>query len=173
MQTVRRDNPALTVRHVSGVSPYRVVLSTSLKFPRACQLVDDNSDGRMIVATSADARRRFLRTNRGRNDGLIFWDVRTRPDGLLDVRDFVARAADFGFRSLLVEGGAHLATSFLKAGLVDKFVTIVAPKLLGSGVDAVGELGIRRLTDAIRFERTEVTSLGPDTVFTGYPGGVR
>jgi len=69
----------------------------------------------------------------------------------------------------LVEGGGGVATSFLKAGLVDKYVIVMAPLILGSGVSAVGEIHTRKLADAISFDRYWFQRSGTDNVFVGYP----
>lgn len=166
-QTVRKDNPSLTVRRVKGPDPYRIILSRSLRFPRACHLLDNNADFKTIVAAPSEGLDRFARTKRGRN--LIFWETRTDRSGSLNVRDLVDQAGRFGLRSLLIEGGGEVATAFLKAALVDKYIAIIAPKLLGHGIDAVGDMEIRRLANAITFDRTETFQSGDDTVFVGYP----
>lgn len=167
MGTVRSDNPALTVRHVKGRNPYRIVLSRSLKFPPACRLLTDNKDYRTIIAGGEDAIERFSRTKKGRN--LILWGVRLNRQGMPQIRDFLDKAADFGLQSILLEGGGTLATAFLKAGLVDKYVLITAPILCGQGVAAVGDLNIKKLGDAIRFEHGSFETCGIDNIFIGYP----
>jgi len=167
MDTVRADDPSLTVRHVKGPNPYRIVLSSSLKFPRVCRLLDDNSDYRTIVASNAAAVERFSRRKRGR--GLIFWTVKANRKGLLDVDDLVNHADRFGLRSLLVEGGSQVATAFLNAGLVDKYVAFVAPLMLGQGIESIGDLKSKKIADAIEFEHAEFTPSGKDIMFTGYP----
>ena len=68
---------------------------------------------------------------------------------------------------LLAEGGAAIATTLLRARLVDRLVVCIAPKLIGAGIDAVGDLGIRELADALTFDRTEVRRLGDDIIFDG------
>ena len=75
----------------------------------------------------------------------------------------------FGLRSILVEGGARLATSFVKAGLVDKLVIMTAPTVIGRGIEAIGELGVKKLHDAIEMEQVSFTMFGQDSVFIGYP----
>lgn len=165
--TVRKDDSALTVRHVRGANPYRVIVTSSLKLPRKCRLLNENDDSRTIIATcSSPDRRSFARRGKG---NLIFWQVRPTRDGLLDVADLVRKADLFGLQSLLVEGGARLATSFLKAGLVDKLVVFTAPTVIGRGVEAIGELGVRRLCDAVEVTQGSFTTLGRDSVFIGYP----
>ena len=167
MGTVRSDNPALTVRHVRGQAPYRIILSQSLRFPPSCRLLTDNKDYRTIVAGGEKAIERFSRTKKGRN--LILWGIRLDRQGMPQIRDFLNKAADFGLQSILVEGGSTLATAFLKAGFVDKCIVITAPILCGHGVAAVGDLGTKKLGDAIGFEHGSFEASGIDNVFIGYP----
>jgi diaminohydroxyphosphoribosylaminopyrimidine deaminase/5-amino-6-(5-phosphoribosylamino)uracil reductase len=171
MGTVRADNPSLTVRLAKGVNPYRVVLSQSLRFPKPCALLDNNADMRTILAAPRQSIERFSRGKHRHN--LTFWQIQPGRAGLLDLSDFVHRAGEFGFRSLLVEGGARLATSFFKSSLVDKFIAITAPRIIGQGTNAIGDLNIRKLADAISIERFKCLPSGHDYIFIGYPREVR
>ncbi len=68
---------------------------------------------------------------------------------------------------VFLEGGPTLAAAFLEAGLVDEVVAYVAPMLLGSGRNAVADLGIESIADARHLTVTDVTVLdghdGEDT----------
>ena len=66
---------------------------------------------------------------------------------------------------VFLEGGPTLAGAFLRGGLVDEVVTYVAPMLLGAGRNAVADLGIESIADALHLDVTDVTVLGdgPDT----------
>jgi 5-amino-6-(5-phosphoribosylamino)uracil reductase/diaminohydroxyphosphoribosylaminopyrimidine deaminase/5-amino-6-(5-phosphoribosylamino)uracil reductase len=55
----------------------------------------------------------------------------------------------------------------LRAGLADRLVVCIAPKVLGTGLDAVGDLGIRDLGQALTFSETKIRQLGPDILFDG------
>ena len=167
MGTVRRDNPSLTVRMARGSNPFRVIVTSSADFPRSCRLLSDNSDLKTVVATTEKRVARLGRQLRRHN--LIYWQVKAGRDRRLDLHDFVRKADAFGLRSLLVEGGAELATSFLKAGLVDKLVLFVAPKLLGSGVEAIGDLGISKVDKGLVLEPATVATAGPDLMISCYP----
>lgn len=165
--TVCADDPSLTVRHVKGPNPYRIVLTESMKFPRSCKLLDNNRDCRTIVATTNDDLVQKL-THRRRNN-LVLWKIKKRRGGGIDLHDLVAKADQFGFQSILVEGGSSVATSFLKAGLVDKYVAVIAPRVIGCGTPAVADLKTTRLTDGITFSRHSFEACGPDNIFVGYP----
>ena len=171
MGTVLNDNPSLTVRRVKGKNPYRIVVSSSLTFPRHCKLIDDNRDFRTIIASTDDSIQRFTRSKRGR--GLMFWSVRTGKDGHLDLRDLLAKSARFGLKSILVEGGAQIATSFLGSGLVDKYIAIISPMIIGAGTDGINALGVKNLTDATRLRRCCYEQLGKDYMIVGYPEKVQ
>jgi diaminohydroxyphosphoribosylaminopyrimidine deaminase/5-amino-6-(5-phosphoribosylamino)uracil reductase len=62
-------------------------------------------------------------------------ELRTGPIG-----DELRALAAEGVQSLLLEGGPTLATSFVRAGLVDKLLLFVAPVLGGEGPRYLGEL---------------------------------
>jgi diaminohydroxyphosphoribosylaminopyrimidine deaminase/5-amino-6-(5-phosphoribosylamino)uracil reductase len=66
--------------------------------------------------------------------------------------------------SVLVEGGGETIASVIEAGVADRYVAFVAPKIIG-GREAptpVGGRGVRRIADALRLGRMEVTRLGED-----------
>jgi diaminohydroxyphosphoribosylaminopyrimidine deaminase / 5-amino-6-(5-phosphoribosylamino)uracil reductase len=66
---------------------------------------------------------------------------------------------------LLVEGGAGAASSFLKAGLVDRILLYRAPLFIGGGKACLGDIGLGSLADAHgRWRRTDTRTLGSDTL---------
>ncbi|HWP43884.1 MAG TPA: dihydrofolate reductase family protein, partial [Blastocatellia bacterium] len=58
-------------------------------------------------------------------------------------------------------------TSLLAASLVDRLVIAIAPKIIGRGIEAIGDLNITRLEEAITFTSFKVRRLGPDLIFDG------
>jgi diaminohydroxyphosphoribosylaminopyrimidine deaminase/5-amino-6-(5-phosphoribosylamino)uracil reductase len=74
---------------------------------------------------------------------------------------------------VLLEGGPTLAAAFLRAGLVDRVIWYLAPKILGSGAAAVGDLGILGIGSALPMEVTGITRVGQDVRVDGrmVPGG--
>jgi diaminohydroxyphosphoribosylaminopyrimidine deaminase/5-amino-6-(5-phosphoribosylamino)uracil reductase len=77
--------------------------------------------------------------------------------------DELARLAEEGVQSLLLEGGPTLATSFVAAGLVDKLLLFVAPTLAGSGPRWLGELPV-----AVELLRVRTETVGEDCLVTAY-----
>ena len=82
----------------------------------------------------------------------------------------LARLAGEEVQSLLLEGGPTLAGAFLRAGLIDKLLLFVAPKLVG-GDDAPSLFagpGARSLGEAVPVGELEVEQVGGDLLLTAY-----
>ena len=69
-------------------------------------------------------------------------------------------------RSVLLEGGARLAASFVAADLVDEVVAHIAPALLGAGSPVLADAGITTMPEALRLTTTDVARLGDDVAVT-------
>jgi diaminohydroxyphosphoribosylaminopyrimidine deaminase/5-amino-6-(5-phosphoribosylamino)uracil reductase len=78
-------------------------------------------------------------------------------------------AAD-GVQTLLLEGGPTLAGAFLRAGLIDRLLVFVAPRLVG-GDDAPGLFGgpaVSSIADAVPLRRLEARAVGEDVLLGAY-----
>jgi GTP cyclohydrolase II len=157
--TVLADDPLLTVRMVPGVSPIRVVLDSTLRAPPDAQIF--GSDAATIVLTSerSDPERRAALRDRG-----VKVEVVPGATAGVDLAAGLARLRSLGIRCLLVEGGSRVITSVLRERLADRVVVAVAPILLGTGTDAVGDLGAGLVRDGLRLQSQTVHRLGPDLV---------
>ncbi len=74
-----------------------------------------------------------------------------------------------GRQHLFLEGGPTVAAAFLREGYVDEVVAYLAPKLLGAGPSAVGDLGVRAIDEALELVLDDVTSLGDNLRLTLHP----
>jgi diaminohydroxyphosphoribosylaminopyrimidine deaminase / 5-amino-6-(5-phosphoribosylamino)uracil reductase len=84
----------------------------------------------------------------------------------LDLRSALALLADRGVRTLFVEGGGAILTSFLAEDLVDRVVLDLAPRFIGTGRNAVADLGVTRLAQARGFRSVAVALRGGNVVWT-------
>jgi diaminohydroxyphosphoribosylaminopyrimidine deaminase / 5-amino-6-(5-phosphoribosylamino)uracil reductase len=171
--TVCKDDPRLTVRHVSGDDPLRVVVDSTLRTPpQAAVLADDAASGTVLAATDlAPSRRR----ERALSSGATVLELPADAEGRVHLGALMEELGALGVGSVMVEGGATLITSFLKAGLVDRLAVCVAPKILGDGIQAVGDLGIRDLSRSLALADASVEPYGVDLVLSGrvvYPDAV-
>lgn len=166
-ETLKKDNPSLTVRHVKGRDPYRIIVSDSIKLNPDYNIIKNNSDYKTIIATSENGYKRLSKSKFGKD--LIYWILKNNKSGKIDLDDFIKKADSFGLRSILIEGGARLATSFLKAKLVDKFIMATSPILIGEGINSINNLRVTDLSKALSFKLPETFNCGRDSVFVGYP----
>ena len=171
--TVCKDDPRLTVRHVQGTSPLRVVVDSTLRMPpSAAVLADGAAAGTVLAVTDrAPAKRREKALSSGATVLILPPDL----EGRVDLSALLEGLAALGVGSVMVEGGATLITSFLRARLVDRLAVCVAPKILGNGIEAVGDLGIRDLSRSLSLADVAVEPYGVDLILSGrveYPDGI-
>jgi len=88
-----------------------------------------------------------------------------------DPADALKQLADRDRQHVWLEGGPTLAGAFWQAGLVDRVIAYLAPALLGSGVAALADAGVRTISEAIRLELIDVTRIGPDVRLTALRKG--
>ena len=164
--TVCRDDPRLTVRLVPGRDPLRVVVDSTARTPvSAAVLADGAAAGTVLAVTNrAPSERRSAVEALGASVLCLPGD----SDGWVDLAALLMELHTRGIGTLMVEGGARLITSLLRARLVDRLVVTVAPTILGAGIEAVGDLGSRDLADALKLEETRVSRYGRDLVVDGH-----
>jgi len=161
--TVRRDDPELTCRLVRGASPVRVVLDTGLSISPESRIVGTSQDRRTVVFCAPRADQNRAEELRAR--GVQLFEVRVDEDGNLSIDEVLQVLTSEGLRSLLVEGGSRVITSFLRSGHVDRLVVVTAPIIIGDGIPAVGDIGVRELTDALRLRTERIKRMGSDLVW--------
>jgi len=166
--TARADDPALTVRDVDAprVAPARIVFDTSARLPLSARLVQTARQQRTIVVCWAPDPAHAAALEHA---GVELVHAASLGDALGALRDD-------GIRSILVEGGAALAMSFLQDDLVDRLIIFRAPFILGrdalgafSGLPSttIGAAPRWRLVDAHRFGDDEMTVYAPRTSGAG------
>ncbi|NIO03869.1 MAG: bifunctional diaminohydroxyphosphoribosylaminopyrimidine deaminase/5-amino-6-(5-phosphoribosylamino)uracil reductase RibD [Proteobacteria bacterium] len=165
--TVISDDPSLTVRLVKGKNPLRVVVDSRLRIPLSSKLLSDGNASHTIVLTTDRANPGHMQQIE--NLGARVLSIKRDPHGEVDMEGALRRLASEGIMSVLVEGGAGLATSFLKAGLIDKLILVIGPKIIGKGVETVGDLGISDLNQALGWSVEKTRKVGEDLVIVARP----
>jgi diaminohydroxyphosphoribosylaminopyrimidine deaminase/5-amino-6-(5-phosphoribosylamino)uracil reductase len=163
--TVCKDNPRLTVRLVPGRDPLRVVVDSTLRTPLSSAVLAAESATGTILAVTDRAPAERCAAVRALGATLLHlpYDANTR----VDLVALLAVLHERGVRSVMVEGGAQVITALLRLQLVDRLVVCVAPKILGAGMDAIGDLYIHNLAHALKLTDIHVTSYGDDLVVDG------
>ncbi len=171
--TARSDDPRLTVRHVDGPQPLRLVLDREGALsPDRTLFTDDHADATVAVVGDSAPQPDYAEalTDAG---GTIL-RISETDDGHLDLSALLERlGTDAGrdaepLQSLLVEAGPGLATALFRQDLVDRFFCFVAPKVVGEGIPALRDLGITEMDDALTFAEQEWETVGKDVLLRGY-----
>lgn len=163
--TVLRDDPRLTVRLVEGRDPLRVIVDSTLRIPLSAAVIRDGAARGTVLACTAAApaeRRAALQEL-----GVTILTLPATSTGRVDLAALLATLGEHSIASLMVEGGARLLTSLLRARLADAVAITIAPLILGAGPAAIGDLGITALGQAIRLANATWTRYGTDVVVEG------
>ncbi len=169
--TARRDNPALTVRHVEGPQPLRIVLDRRGTLPPTLKLLTDAHATHTLVVTAEGVVPPYAEALHAQGGRL--WQI-PEEGGKLHLRVLLQRLGKEGrpdgrpVQSLLVEAGPTLVTELLRQGLVQRYLQFIAPRLLGEGLSVTGDLGIEHMREAQGFVRTRWEQVGNDLLFTGF-----
>ena len=164
IETVLTDNPELTVRLVQGKNPQPVVLDTHLRIPVESRLLNRSECRSWLVSAkdNSDARADAVRRT-----GATVLPCELDDHGQIDIHRLMGLLHNRGICSLMVEGGAKVITSFIRAELVDLFIITIAPSLIGglSVLREYNESPLSRLNlTNIHYER-----LGDDLILWAKP----
>jgi len=172
VETVIKDDPMLNVRlEGDWKNPLRVVLDSKARLPLGSKLLT-NEPGNTLVCVTEDAGGEKVETIRRSGAQVL---VLPKSENGVDVKALMANLAERGFDSVLVEAGARVNTSFLRAGLVDKVMMFMAPKILTGASSPSWTAGSppSLMSEAIKLEGIWAESVGRDILVQGYIKGGR
>ena len=171
--TAASDDPRLTVRHVDGPQPLRIVLDrTGTLSPDRTLFTDAHASDTVAVMGDDRPRPDYADTLTDRGGTVLH--IPETDGGHLDLHALLQRlGTDAGrdaepLQSLLVEAGPGLATALFQQDLVDRFFCFVAPKVLGDGRPVLRDLGITVMDEALTFAEQEWQTVGRDMLLRGY-----
>lgn len=141
INTVAIDDPLLTVRRVPGKQPARVIIDPNGRLPMRARCLSDDGTPCIVVRKSQEpAAPRRVET----------MVVEVRADGTFAPQDIVMNLFARGLKRILVEGGATTVSAFIDADAVDRLHVLVAPVIIGSGVQGLSLSPIAQMHEARR-----------------------
>lgn len=165
VDTILVDNPQLTVRHVRGRSPLRVIVDTHLRTPESVNLLTGPLAKKTIIATCETNPRVHRRYELQGATVMVCEEL----DGRVSIDDLLRKLGRFGIQTILLEGGSRLAGDMLKNGLIDECIFFYAPKVVGNGFSPFTLAGIENMNNAIRMEIKQVGMSGSDIIVHARP----
>jgi diaminohydroxyphosphoribosylaminopyrimidine deaminase / 5-amino-6-(5-phosphoribosylamino)uracil reductase len=174
IDTVLRDNASLTVRsdelHLSNSDaaaakqPLRVILDSHLRLSRQSEILNHPSPI-LLVHNGSDKNANKLQA------WPAFVELIALPakDNRIHLNALLIELAKRQCNEVLIEAGATLASSFLRAGLLDEVIIYMAPKLLGSLAKPLFDLPLNTMSAALPLKINDVRALGSDWRITLVP----
>lgn len=166
--TVLKDNPLLTTRlpDQQGKNPIRVILDSRLQIPMDANVLND--EAKTIIATTTDANPKKIAELEKRNITFIYC---SKDQNGICLEEMLEQLYKHGITDVLVEGGGEVNASFVRAGLVNKYVIYVAPKLLGGrhSISPIAGEDVERMDFATQVEFESVEQIGEDLCIIAYP----
>lgn len=165
VETVIKDDPQLTCRILNGRNPIIIVVDSRLRIPMTSKILTGES--KVIVATTKQAEE--SKVSHLQELGISVLILESHK-GRVDLKQLMKQLGQLGIDSILLEGGASLNDSALKAGIVDKVQFYIAPKIIGGekAKTPIGGVGIEHLEDAIQIKDLKMQVIGEEIVLEGY-----
>jgi riboflavin-specific deaminase-like protein len=163
INTLLADDPQLTVRLAEGESPQPIVLDSSLRIPPTARLLDRTDRNCWLACTDSNSQQRCLQLQERGAELLCCGADREGRVNLFDLLGLLGRR---GIKSVMVEGGSQVITSFIENRLVDKLIITIAPRLVG-GLSVLDQTaGAHPL---VTLESVSYQPCGPDLILWALP----
>lgn len=168
-RTLAIDNPRLSNRlwKLSNRQPRPVVLDTNLQCIQ--MLGSDIRSRKLIICCSHKAHDNI--SEKLQHSDITLLPCRTTEDGTLDLQDVLLQLFNtFHIRSIMVEGGGKVLSTFAKESIIDCVCCTVSPKILGShGLEAFSDLQFfgKASRTGLSLNKAICMTLGEDGIFLG------
>lgn len=168
VDTVIADDPMLTTRlkDKEGRNPIRIVVDSSLRTPLNAKILNSSNEAKTIIVVTdvADSDKIKVVEEIG-NKVFVVDSLNDR----VDLSKLMVKLGEEGIDGILLEGGATLNFSALKAEIVDEVISFIAPKIIG-GAEAkspVSGIGIELMKNAIELNDIKIDQFDQDLMLTG------
>ena len=162
-QTVLKDNPLLDCRleGLEDYSPDIFIIDRELKIDLSKRIFK-NKNRKVFILHSNNLSK--IKTSKYRKNNIKLISV-SQIDGFLEIREILEKISDYGYHSILVEGGGRISASLLSNNLVDNIYWFKASKFIGQeGISAIEKLGIHNMKSIKKFNLSKVIKLEDDTL---------
>ena len=159
--TVKRDDPLLTVRYTKGKNPLRIILDSKARIDQKSQIIRTCKKYATIIVVSKKASRKNV-------ERLKKYPIEVIESGnnLVNIKNLLQILSKKKIKTLLVEGGGAVNWEFVKQGLVDEIIITVTPYLIGGrkAITLVDGDGFSLIKKASKFKLKKTSILGNEIV---------
>lgn len=161
--TALSDNPRLTARTSNNANsqPRPIVLDSLLRMPPNLRLFD-HPQRPIIAVTCQTSEQKMAEFNRSAD----ILKLKSTSDGRVPLDALLDSLGQQGVKSIMVEGGGRVLTSFLNSGCANQAIVTIAPVFAG-GYDAIHRLQEASWSKLPRLENMQTFKCGADLVVAG------
>lgn len=134
--TIKKDDPLLTTRKIKGTNPKRIIIDGSLSLNNKYKIFNDGNEN--IIFTKSNKNIRL-------NNSTI---IRLKEKNF--TKNFITQIKKLKYKNILVEGGSKTISELINNKYIDILQFMIAPILIGSGINSLNLKEISNLNRAIR-----------------------
>jgi len=163
--TVIYDDPLLTVRYGKPRrNPLRVVVDGLLRVPLGSKIISTSRQIPTLVATTSRAPARKIRSMEKAGAEVMIVPARR---GRVNLSKLMTRLGERNVMSVMMESGGALGGAALKAGIVDRGMFFIAPKIVGGAQCSFNGAGVKKIANAWMLDGMTVSPIGADILVEG------
>ena len=134
--TIKKDDPLLTTRKIKGTNPKRIIIDGSLSLNNKYKIFNDGNEN--IIFTKSNKNIRL-------NNSTI---IRLKEKNF--TKNLITQIKKLKYKNILVEGGSKTISELININYIDILQFMIAPILIGSGINSLNLKEISNLNKAIR-----------------------
>ena len=134
--TIKKDDPLLTTRKIKGTNPKRIIIDGSLSLNNKYKIFNDGNEN--IIFTKSNKNIRL-------NNSKI---IRLKEKNF--TKNLITQIKKLKYKNILVEGGSKTISELINNKYIDILQFMIAPILIGSGINSLNLKEISNLNKAIR-----------------------
>ena len=134
--TIKKDDPLLTTRKIKGKNPKRIIIDGSLSLNNKYKIFNDGNEN--IIFTKSNKNIKL-------NNSTI---IRLKEKNF--TKNFITQIKKLKYKNILVEGGSKTISELINNKYIDILQFMIAPILIGSGINSLNLKEISNLNKAIR-----------------------
>ena len=134
--TIKKDDPLLTTRKIKGTNPKRIIIDGSLSLNNKYKIFNDGNEN--IIFTKSNKNIRL-------NNSTI---IRLKEKNF--TKNLITQLKKLKYKNILVEGGSKTISELINNKYIDILQFMIAPILIGSGINSLNLKEISNLNKAIR-----------------------
>lgn len=148
-ETVRTDDPSLTVRYVEGKNPIRIIPCSTANVPLNANIFSKDAPT-IIVTTKRAPQERIEKIKK------LGAEIIMAGEDLVDFDTLLPILYERGINKLMVEGGASINWELARKGFIDEIRIIHLPVLIGGEnvPTLIGGEGFKSLKKVLKLKIT-------------------